>query len=217
MRPIFYQVRPPKPAPQAGPFLHRRTASATRPKLLRVHLSCPKATPHSAVPPSVARWLKPRPSPERQPLGPITRVRIWHNKRRRKDRRVVFRWGQDLPATEQQRVWVRLAFAALAVALLVTLVPTDRPNSSRPSASITSSPASASSALSVRLISRHWSAVRHRTGADCVAWAAILPVQFVGLMAPLALPYASPASALLAPASPRLPSLFQRPPPAQTL
>ncbi len=122
-----------------------------------------------------------------------------------------------MATSQQQRGWLRLAFAAVAFALLVTQVPNERLGSARASAGIALAPASLSPAFAARWTRWEWPAVTHRTGADCVAWAAILPVLFVGLAAPPTLIRVSPASAGLHPAVPGLVPLFQRPPPAQTL
>lgn len=122
-----------------------------------------------------------------------------------------------MAASQQQRGWIRLAFAAVALALLVTQVPNERLGSARASACIALAPASGSPAFAVRWTRWEWPAVSHRTGADCVAWAAILPVFFVGLAAPPTLIRVRPAGAGLHPAVPGLVPLFQRPPPAQTL
>lgn len=117
----------------------------------------------------------------------------------------------------QQGGWFRLAFAAVALALLVTMVPQERPGSLRASACITLSPASVSSSSSARWVSWDWPALTHATSADHGALMAILPVLFVGLLAPLVLLF------VIATRTPRplpvsgLASLYQRPPPVQTL
>jgi hypothetical protein len=117
--------------------------------------------------------------------------------------------------SQQRRGWFRLAFAAAAFALLLALVAPERPGSHRAQAGITLSPGPSSLSFSARLTSWEWST--HGTGADYIAWSAILPVFFVGLLAPLVLLFVSAARAEPHPAAPGLTSLFQRPPPAQTL
>jgi hypothetical protein len=121
----------------------------------------------------------------------------------------------SMTASQQRREWFRLAFAATAFALLVMLIPQERSASARASAFITLSPAPTCNSLAARWARWEWPAVTHATSTDCVAFSAILPVLFVGLMAPLALAYIGKAGAGLPPAAPFLATLFQRPPPAQ--
>lgn len=122
--------------------------------------------------------------------------------------------GTSMTASQQQRGWLRLAFAATAFALLVMMVSNERLSSARASACVALAPAPGSPAFAGRWTRWEWPEVTHRTGADCVAWSAILPVLFVGLLAPLALVYVSLAAAGAPSAAHHFPSLFQRPPPS---
>lgn len=112
---------------------------------------------------------------------------------------------------------MRLAFAAVALALLVTLAAPQGSGSYRTTASI-SLPSSSSASTYIGNWTRwEWPAVTHATSTDHASFAAILPVLFVGLLAPLVFLLVSAAKALQAPDKPVLASLFQRPPPLQTL
>jgi hypothetical protein len=117
--------------------------------------------------------------------------------------------------SQQQRGWFRLAFAAAAFSLLVMLAPQQRAGSSRVSNGIALSPASASSSLAVRWTRWEWPAVvTHATSMDYGVWTAILPVLFIGLMAPLELAGTRLVLAgARSPLPPALPCSFQRPPP----
>ena len=141
---------------------------------------------------------------------------LWHNEHRR-----VYRLraspGTDMTDSQQQRGWFRLAFAAVAFAMLVMLVPNNHSGSARSSAYNNLLPASTPVSVTARLTSWEWANLTHGSSRDRALWSAILPVLFIGLMAPLALLFVSAASAGLSASAPRLFSLFQRPPPAQTL
>ncbi|MGO9436948.1 MAG: hypothetical protein ACLPH3_09180 [Terracidiphilus sp.] len=132
-----------------------------------------------------------------------------------------------MPATRHRNAWIWLAIAAMAVASLA-----------RAQAGIQIATAYANPVL--EFLSAHQSAGAHATGvprhferrsirqvtgaslfssaghgADSGAWEAILPVLFIGLVAPLSL--ISPRSAHSlgrAPSAPALPFSFQRPPPS---
>lgn len=119
-----------------------------------------------------------------------------------------------MTASQQRRGWMGLAFAAAAFALLVTLIPQQDRIAARAAASMTMSAGSATHSSSGRWTSWEWPALSHATGADYVSWTAILPVLFVGLMAPLTLVCARLVFAdSRRPLAPALPSKFQRPPP----
>jgi hypothetical protein len=115
---------------------------------------------------------------------------------------------------QQTRGLFRLALAATAVAMLLVLVPQRGSGAARTSASFVLPRASAPPSFSGRWTPPEWAALKHGTGADYVTWTAILPVLFVGLLAPLELM----RTRLIrrdarTPAAPFLPSAFQRPPP----
>ncbi|HTX75282.1 MAG TPA: hypothetical protein VMD29_03675 [Terracidiphilus sp.] len=110
-----------------------------------------------------------------------------------------------------------MAFAAAAFALLVTLTPPQFSGSHRSSANITLPAVPSSPAFPASWARWEWQAVTHATSADHAVFSAILPALFVGLLAPLVLLLVSTARAFPLPATPKLASLFQRPPPAQTL
>jgi len=155
-------------------------------------------------------------SPQLVPLSRRANSDLWHNDLRRASRRWVSS-ETDMTASQQQRGWFRLAFAAVAIALLVTLASQHRSGSAGSSTRITLSPVSASSSLAVRWTRWEWRAATHATSADYGVWTAILPVLFIGLMASLAFVFISTASTTRHASVPDFNSLFQRPPPAQTL
>lgn len=119
--------------------------------------------------------------------------------------------------SQQKRGWMRLAFAAVACALVLALAPPQTAGWHRASPGIILSSVSTSPSLALNWTRWERPAITQATSADHAAFTAILPVLFVGLLAPLVLLLVSSAQSLPLPAAPRLASLFQRPPPAQTL
>jgi len=122
-----------------------------------------------------------------------------------------------MTAPQQRRGLFRMAFAAAAFAFLVMLIPPQGNGSSRAGAAVTLSPVSSSASLAARWSSWERPVLTHATGADFLAFSAILPVLFLGLLPALVLFFVSAARAQRSFAAPSLNSLFQRPPPAQTL
>ncbi len=122
-----------------------------------------------------------------------------------------------MTSTQQRRGLFRLAFAAVAFALLLVVAQPQGTGSHRASAGITLTSASFSPSLAVRWTQWEWPAATHAASTNHALWAAILPVLFVGLLAPLQLLMVSANRAGRPSAAPSLPCLFQRPPPAQTL
>lgn len=122
-----------------------------------------------------------------------------------------------MTALQQRRGWFRMAFAAVAFAVLVALVPNQRPGFHRSSSGIVISSASVSSSLAARWTCLDWPAATHATSADYGVLTAILPVLFVGMMASLVFLFAIASTTGLPASAPSSNSLFQRPPPPRAL
>lgn len=123
-----------------------------------------------------------------------------------------------MTAAKHRNAWIWLAVAAFSIAVVARTqygMQNARAYSSPVlkflAAHTTDRPAGANGVQ--RLLDRRSSRAGRR-GADAGAWAAMLPVFFVGLVSPLNL--VSPNSLLCigrAPATPALPFSYQRPPP----
>lgn len=122
--------------------------------------------------------------------------------------------GTSVTTTQQRRGWFRLAFAAVAFAMLVMAVTQEQAGSANASARMILSPASTAPSFSLRWTSWEWPALKNATSADYGAWTAIQPVLFIGLVAPLELMGTRFIGCdSRRHASPAFPSSFQRPPP----
>ncbi|HWE86617.1 MAG TPA: hypothetical protein VG267_16865 [Terracidiphilus sp.] len=116
--------------------------------------------------------------------------------------------------TQQRRGLFWPAFAAAAFALLLVLIPQRESGSARLSARTAQSPASISPSFSARWSSWERPVRTRAANAGHGLWMAMLPVLFVGLVAPLELKRTRLAlCASRRPSVPYLPSAFQRPPP----
>lgn len=128
-----------------------------------------------------------------------------------------------MPKTQYRNVWLWLAVAAMAIATLARAEAGYRSTAAYANPVIQFLAAHPNSgtltATGIPRFLKDWSARQNKSelhGGRTGVWQAMLPVLFIGLVAPLNLISLTFRSSLdRAPAAPALPSLFQRPPPAQ--
>ncbi len=115
--------------------------------------------------------------------------------------------------------WLLLAAAAMAIAMLSPAEISVRSAAANPVIQFLTSHAETGSlsAADVAQLLQDWSAQQSKTATQGPGlWQAILPIFFIGLIAPLSLAAFIPASSgTRALAYPALPSSFQRPPPSR--